>query len=68
MSTKRPLIKFRDKEGKVKVKKVSTNYIDVWDAFRITYDTIVIDVSNEKYTFDDIVDIVFEHKDRRKVK
>ena len=65
MSTKRPMIKFKDKHGKVKVKKMSASYyVDkIWPTFKELYLEIVYDIANGKYTEDDIVDIVFDHKE-----
>lgn len=66
MSTKRPMIKFRNRQGKVKVKKLSSSYIidKIWPTFRDTYLEIVNDVEVKKrYDYDDIVDIIFDHKE-----
>ena len=68
MSNKRPIVKFKNREGKVKVKKMCASYyVDgIWHTFKELHDEIVNDVEWGKYNYDDIVDIVFEHPDRRK--
>ena len=68
MTIKRPVIKYRDEHGKVQSKKVDTSYVDVWRAFRATYNTIESDITTGKYKDEDIVDITFKHETLRRKK
>lgn len=69
MSAKRPIIKFRDKKGRVNSRKLPPCTGSVWKTFSDIYEDILTDVNiKHKYHYDDIIEIIFEFKNTKKEK